>query len=116
MRTERSTTLYGRRTMMSVPLQPRRQTKAHPKISRKKRLLFATYERAGGADPSIWPSSKAIRDFLNPHVGVRALGGDNRCLPVFRSVRAKPVRSAASLKLSIRFGEIFAVFRRRAEA
>jgi hypothetical protein len=50
---------------------------------------------------------------LTPHIGIRALGGDNQCLPVFGTGKARAV--TASLKLPIRFGEIFAVFRHRAE-
>jgi hypothetical protein len=42
------------------------------------------------------------------------MGGDNRCLPVFGTGNASAV--SAFFKLSIRSGEIFAVFRRRAEA
>jgi hypothetical protein len=50
---------------------------------------------------------------LIPHAGIRALGSDNQCLPGFGTGNASAV--STSLKLSIRFGEIFAVHTRRAE-
>jgi len=53
---------------------------------------------------------------LTPHVGIRAPDADNQCLPVFRFETGKPSAISAFLKLSIRFGEFFAVFRHRAEA
>ena len=53
---------------------------------------------------------------MSPHVGIRALDADNQCLPVFRFETGKAIAISAFLKLSIRFGEIFAVSTHRAEA
>jgi hypothetical protein len=52
---------------------------------------------------------------LNTHVGIRAPDADNLCSPVCRCGTGKANAVSASLKLSSRFGEIFAVFRHRAE-
>ena len=115
MQTTQSTSPHGRRTMMFCLMDSDGRTKAHPKISKKK-LAIRDMREGRGADPSIWPSSNAIRDFLTPHIGIRALGGDNRCLPVCRCGTGEASAVSASLKLSIRSGEIFAASRRRAEA
>ncbi len=115
MQTDDSGPLRGRRTMLLCLMDRDGQTKAHPKIS-KKTLAIRDMREGRGADPSIWPSSKAIRDFLPPYIGIRALGGDNRCLPVCRCGTGEASAVSASLKLSIGSGEIFAASRRRAEA
>jgi hypothetical protein len=52
---------------------------------------------------------------LTPHIGIRALGGDNWCLPVCRCGTGKARAVTASLKQSNRFGEFFAASTRRAE-
>ncbi len=91
------------------------RVKSHPK-SWNKLACYSRHMRGRGADPSIWPSSKAIHDFLNPTVGIRAPDADNRCLPVFRFETGKASAISAFFRLSIRFGEFFAVFRHRAEA
>jgi hypothetical protein len=89
-------------------------TKVRPKISKKTPSIRCKLEGRGSA-PYIRQPSNPIRDFLTPHIGIRALGGDNQCLPVCRCGTGKASAVSASLKLSIRSGEIFAVFRRRAE-
>jgi hypothetical protein len=115
MQTEQSASPHGRRTMMRCLLDSEGRTKAHPMIS-KKNACYSRHVRGQGLEHSIWPPSNAIRDFLTPHIGIRALGGDNQCLPVCRCGTGKASAVSASLKLSIRSGEIFAVFRHRAEA
>ena len=90
-------------------------TKARPKISKKTPSIRCKLEGRGSA-PYIRQPSNPIRDFLTPHIGIRALGGDNQCLPVCRCGTGKASAVRASLKLSIRSGEIFAASRRRAEA
>ena len=114
MQTEPSTAPYGRRTMMFCLIDSDGRTKAHPKTP-KKAIAIRDILDVRASNPSIWPSSKANRDFLNPHVGIRAPDADNQCLPVFRFETGKASAISAFLKLSIRFGEIFAVFRHRAE-
>jgi len=90
-------------------------TAAHLKILQKSACCLRLTRGQGISGPSASPPSNAIRDSLTPHIGIRALGGDNQCLPVFRFETGKPSAISAFLKLSIRFGEIFAVFRHRAE-
>jgi len=114
MQTEPSTAPHGRRTMMFCLMDSDGRTKAHPKTPQKSDC-YPRHLRFPGLRPSIWPSSNAIRDFLSPHVGIRAPDADNQCLPVFRFETGKVSAISAFLKLSIRFGEIFAVFRHRAE-
>jgi hypothetical protein len=53
---------------------------------------------------------------LNLHVGIRAPDADNQCFPVLRFETGKASAISAFLKLSIRFGEIFAASTCRAEA
>jgi len=53
---------------------------------------------------------------MSPHVGIRTLDADNQCLPAFRFETGKAIAISAFLKLSVRFGEIFAVSTHRAEA
>ena len=89
-------------------------TKARPKISKKTPSIRCKIE-GGGSALYIRQPSNPIRDFLTPHIGIRALGGDNQCLPVCRCGTGKASAVSASLKLSIRSGEIFAVSKRRAE-
>jgi len=88
--------------------------RAKAKIS-KKNACHSRHVRGQGLRHSIWPPSNAIRDFLTPHIGIRALGGDNQCLPVCRCGTGKTSAVSASLKLSIRSDEIFAVSKHRAE-
>jgi len=84
-----------------------------PEGTQRSTAATRTQTRRGGDTPS--QPSNPIRDFLTPHIGIRALGGDNQCLPVCRCGTGKASAVRASLKLSIGSGEIFAVFRRRAE-
>ena len=113
MQTTQSTAPHGRRTMMFCLMDSDGRAKA--KIS-KKNACHSRHVRGQGLRHSIWPPSNAIRDFLTPHIGIRALGGDNRCLPVCRCSTGKASAVSAFLKLSIRSGEIFAASVRRAEA
>ncbi len=113
MQTSQSTMPYGRRTIMYCSGGGVGGTAAHLKILQKSACCSRLTRGQGISGPSASPPSNAIRDFLTPHIGIRALGGDNQCLPVFGTGKARAV--TASLKLPIRFGEIFAVFRRRAE-
>jgi hypothetical protein len=53
---------------------------------------------------------------LNPTVGIRAPDADNRCLPVSRFEAGNAKAIVVFLKLTIRFGKIFAVSEHRAEA
>jgi hypothetical protein len=89
-------------------------TKARPKISKNTPSIRCKIE-GGGSALYIRQPSNPIRDFLTPHIGIRALGGDNQCLPVCRCGTGKASAVSASLKLSIRSGEIFAVSKHRAE-
>jgi hypothetical protein len=89
-------------------------TKVRPKISKSTPSIRCKIE--GGASALyIRQPSNPIREFLPPHIGIRALGGDNQCLPVCRCGRGKASAVSASLKLSIRSGEFFAVSKHRAE-
>jgi hypothetical protein len=115
MQTEQSTAPYGRRTTMRRLMDSGVRTKAQPKTPQKS-ACYPRHLRCPGSDSSIWRSSNLIRDFMSPHVGIRALDADNQCLPVFRFETGKAIAISAFLKMSIRFGEIFAVSTHRAEA
>ncbi len=115
MQTEQSAAPHGRRTMMFCLMDSDGQTKAHPKPHQKS-ACYLRHLGCPGSDPSIWRSSNLVRDFMSPHVGIRALDADNQCLPVCRCGTGKASAVSASLKLSIRSGEFFAVSTHRAEA
>ncbi len=91
------------------------RVKSHPK-SLNKLARYSRRMRGQGRDPSIWLFSKAIRDFLDSTVGIRAPDTDNRCLPVSRCEAGDAKAIVVFLKLTIRIGKIFAVSKHRAEA
>ena len=115
MQTEQSTTPHGRRTTMRRPMDSGVRTKAQPKSS-KKNACYSRHMRGQGLRPLHPATFKSNPRLLAPCFGIRAPGGDNQCLPVCRCGKGKASAVSASLKLSIRSGEIFAVFRHRAEA
>ena len=109
MQTTPSPTTYLRQTTMRCLLDRVDRTTAHPKDF----LLFATQERAGDLRPFRLAAFKFNpRSFDSEVWGSRA----KRCLPVCRFGSGKAKAVSTFLKLSIRFGEIYVVPTRRAEA
>ena len=111
MQTEQSTAPHGRRMMMFCLMDSDGRTKAHPKIPQKS-ACYSRHLRCQGLRPLDLAVFKCNPRFFEPHVGIRAPDADNQCLPVFRFETGKASAISAFLKLSIRFGEIFAAFKR----
>jgi hypothetical protein len=115
MQTTPSPTLYRRQMPMRCLLDRVDGTPTHSKISQERTCCSRHTRGQRISDPSAAPPSNSIRDLSIPKFGVRAPNVNNQCLPVCRCGTGKASAVSASLKLSNRFGEIFAASTRRAE-
>jgi len=112
MQTEQTTTSYGRRMIVPCLFNGVDGTAVQPEVPRQSACCWRPKRGQGNADLSGSPDFRCSPRLLNP---VRRSRDERRqsMLACFRYRQSQC--GHRFLKPSIRFGEIFAVFRRRAE-